>query len=411
MMDPTTAPPEPSGSKDAPASSEPTVPPVGRRLIALSSLVLGIGLGVGIGIVLSRRPPDAIPTRGLLVRDEGIRLAKGAPQERYIDLQVAHLAPALDPVPAPGRVQVDEARAGPVFSPVAGRVEQVLARLGQEVKPGDRLIAIRSSSLPELGHEVESAQASLAVKGALVARLRDLVALRAVAEKDLLLAEQEKHEAELALKAAEGKRRSLRIGSLDASGLFWLTAPRKGTVVERTALVGMEVGPDRPEPLLQVADLDEVIVVADVLGSDTADLHKGQAAQVSEVKSGAQPMPGTIEYVSDFVDPVRRTIAVRVRVPNPAHQLRPNAFVQVTFTVQAHKVIMVPSEAVVTDDQKAIVFVQARASDKETSLVRREVRVGRAREGKTEILAGLVEGETYVSRGALLLLNALDIGS
>ena len=410
-MDPTSSNHEPSGTDSVATAPAQAAPRVARRVLALTCLGLGLALGIGVGIALSRRAPDTLPTRGLSVSGDGISLAKGAPQERYIELQVARRAPALDPVPAPARVLVDETRAGPVFAPVAGRVEQVLVRLGQEVKPGDRLVAIRSSSLPELGREADSARASLAVKGALVERLRDLVALRAVAEKDLILAEQEKHEAELALKAAEGKRRSLHIKSLDSSGLFWLTAPRSGTVVERAALVGMEVGPDRPEPLLQIAELDEVIVVADVLGSDTADLHKGQSAQVSDANPGAQPVPGTIEYVADFVDPVRRTIAVRVRVANPTHRLRPNAFVQVTFTVEAGKVILVPTEAVVTDDQKAIVFVGAHASDKESRLVRREVRIGRAREGKTEILAGLAEGETFVSRGALLLLNALDIGS
>jgi cobalt-zinc-cadmium efflux system membrane fusion protein len=379
--------------------------------VALICLALGLAAGIGIGAAASKNPAGPLPSRGLTVTNSTIELAQGSPQERYIELQVARLAPGLAPVPAPARVLVDELRAGPVFAPVAGRVEQVVVHLGQEVKPGDRLVAIRSSSLPELGREAESARASLAVKSALVERLRDLVALRAVPEKDLIVAEQEKHEIELALKAAEGKRRSLHLGRLDPGGLFWLTAPRKGTVVERAALVGMEVGPDRTEPLVQVADLHEVIVVADVLGSDTEALRSGQTAQVSEVRAGAQPATGKIEYVADFVDPIRRTVAVRIRVPNPEHHLRPNAFVQVTFATQTAPAVQVPSEAVVTDDQKAIVFVKTGGSDKQSRLERREVRIGRSRDGKTEILSGLAAGETFVSRGALLLLNALDIAS
>jgi cobalt-zinc-cadmium efflux system membrane fusion protein len=162
---------------------------------------------------------------------------------------------------------------------------------------------------------------------------------------------------------------------------------------------------------VQVAELDEVIVVADVLGSDVEAVRSGQAAQVSEVRTGAQPILGKIEYVADFVDPVRRTVAVRIRVPNPEHHLRPNAFVQVTFATETAPAVQVPSDAVVTDDQKAIVFVRTGGSDKESRLQRREVRIGRSRDGKTEILTGLAAGETFVSRGALLLLNALDIAS
>jgi cobalt-zinc-cadmium efflux system membrane fusion protein len=379
--------------------------------VACLALGLFVGIGIGVGIGASKRAARPLPVPGLTVTDSTIQLAQGSPQERYIELEVAKLAPGLAPIPAPARVLVDESRSGPVFAPVAGRVEQVVVHLGQEVKPGDRLVAIRSSSLPELGRESESARASLAVKTALVERLRDLVALRAVPEKDLIVAQQEKHEIELALKAAEGKRRSLHLGRFDPGGLFWLTAPRKGTVVDRAALVGMEVGPDRTEPLVQIAELDEVIVVADVVGADTEALSAGQSVQVSEVRAGAQPVAGKIEYVADFVDPVRRTIAVRIRVPNPEHHLRPNAFVQVTFATLAPPVVQVPSEALVTDDQKAIIFVKTGGPDKQSRLQRREVRIGRSRDGKTEILTGLGAGETFVSRGALLLLNALDIAS
>ena len=410
MTNPAAANPMSDRPSEAPKES-PAGPRSPRTLVICLAFGLVAGIGIGIGIGSSKHPPSPPPTPGLTVTDSTIQLTQGSPQERYIELQVAAVAPGLAPIPAPARVLVDESRAGPVFAPVAGRVEQVVVHLGQEVKPGDRLVAIRSSSLPELGREAESARASLAVKTALVERLRDLVALRAVPEKDLIVAQQEKHEIELTLKAAEGKRRSLHLGRLDPGGLFWLTAPRKGTVVERAALMGMEVGPDRTEPLVQIAELDEVIVVADVLGTDTEALRAGQTAQVSEVRAGAQPTLGKIEYVADFVDPVRRTIAVRIRVPNPEHHLRPNAFVQVTFATEAAPVVQVPSEAVVTDDQKAIVFVKTGGSDKQSRLKRREVRIGRSRDGRTEILSGLAAGETFVSRGALLLLNALDIAS
>ena len=43
------------------------------------------------------------------------------------------------------------------------------------------------------------------------------------------------------------------------------------------------------------------------------------------------------------------------------------------------------------------------------SLVRREVRVGRQRDGRVEIAAGLAPGESYVEKGAILLLNAVDL--
>jgi cobalt-zinc-cadmium efflux system membrane fusion protein len=270
---------------------------------------------------------------------------------------------------------------------------------------------VRSSALPELGRELKSSLAALAVKRASVERVRDLVRLGVVPEKELLFAEQELKDASLAREAAEGKRQSLRVGALDPRGLYWIRATKPGTVFERRALVGMEVGPDRPDPLVSIAELDEVIVIADVVEADVEGLRAGQVAHI--VTSGGRsgpPIEGLVEHVSEFVDATRRTVAVRVRVNNGGRLLRPNAFVQVTFEPAGAPRIVVPSDAVVVDDQKSVIFVEASRPGEAKRLQRREVQVGRSRDGWTEVLEGLAEGETYVSRGALLLLNALDLG-
>jgi cobalt-zinc-cadmium efflux system membrane fusion protein len=176
----------------------------------------------------------------------------------------------------------------------------------------------------------------------------------------------------------------------------------------------MEVGPDRTEALLSIADLQQVIVVADLLERDAATIRIGQKAAVTDVALGGQPVEGKVEYIAQMVDPVRRTVAVRVRVPNPLHRLRPNAFAQVSFSAAGdgeRRLVVVPSEAIVTDDQKSVVFVRRAGPGGKTRLERREVQVGRARDGNTEIVSGIEVGESYVARGALLLLNALDLAS
>ena len=116
-------------------------------------------------------------------------------------------------------------------------------------------------------------------------------------------------------------------------------------------------------------------------------------------------MMGTIELVSDVLDPDRQTVPIRVRVKNPGHVLRPNQFVEATFApTNADRVLLVPSEAVVTDGAKSVVFIQTAPG----VLKRREVRLGRQTKDRAEIIAGLAEGDRVVVKGALLLLNAID---
>ena len=333
-----------------------------RRLTSIALAVLPV-FGAIVAIAVVTRPPTNSRDKGVSAGDlnpteAGIRLSVAAPQWKYLEVAVARLSAPLTPLPAPARVLTSETRSAPVFAPLAGRVESVPVQLGQEVKPGDRLLSVRSSLLPELRHAADSARAGLAVKSAMVDRVRDLVALRAVPEKELLLAEEAKREAELALKAAEGKRRSLRLTSLDDSGLYWIKAARSGTVVEKQALVGMEVGPDRPEPLLSIADLSEVLVVADVLEAETGTIKPGQLVKISGTVMDDETIEGTVEHVAPFVDPMRRTVAVRVRVLNSKRALRPNAFARVTFPVDGEPRVIVPQESIVTGDQSPVVFVK-----------------------------------------------------
>jgi cobalt-zinc-cadmium efflux system membrane fusion protein len=251
----------------------------------------------------------------------------------------------------------------------------------------------------------------LTLKTVAAQRVKDLVALHAVPEKELELAQTEQREAELAMKSAQGKLSSLRVTEADGGGLFWVKAPRAGLVVERRALVGQEAGPDRTDPLLVVADLTEVVVIADVLETDAGGLAPGQTARVTSLSLPPEGLEGRLIHVGDIVDPVRRTVAVRILISNSTHVLRPNGFVRVTFQAPGEPRVIVPAEAVVTDDQRTVVFVaEAKANTKDTNqLVRRQVRAGRTRDGQTEVLHGLAVGERYAAKGALLLLNAIEL--
>ena len=67
------------------------------------------------------------------------------------------------------------------------------------------------------------------MKKRIVERLHDLLALKAIAEKESLAAEAEE-EAQLTLRAAEAKRRSFSVAR-GGDNLFWVSAPRTGTIV------------------------------------------------------------------------------------------------------------------------------------------------------------------------------------
>lgn len=392
----------------APAPELATLVPLvrDRRVILVALAVAGLGAAAlllrhGSQTVAAVAPPFSVAGDRIEIRDN-------APTWSYLEFARADVQAPVPPAPVPARVAFDDARAAPIVAPLPGRIDAVSVRLGERVKKGDQLLAIRSPELVDLTKEVELKRGEEAAKARIVERLRALVELRAEPSRKLIDAQQELAQVQLARQAAELKLRSLAVAQ-DDSGLYWVLAPRAGVVVQRDALIGQEVGPERAEPLMVVAEIDEVIVAAHVPESDVAGLQVGQAAQVLSPGAGEAGISGRIEYIGEVVDPQRRMVEVRVRVANGERQLRPNAFVQVAFAPGEAERVVVPAEAVVTDDQQSFVFV--RGGDHPAALERRQVSLGRQRTGRVEIVRGLAPGETYVTKGAILLLNAVDMAS
>jgi cobalt-zinc-cadmium efflux system membrane fusion protein len=281
-----------------------------------------------------------------------------------------------------------------------------MVRLGDNVKKGDRLFSVRSGAFADLDREVETTKAEVAVKERLLARVKDLYQLKAAAEKEVLAAEAELKEAELAAKAAAAKHASLQVDTA-GDNLFWVRAPRLGTVVDLDVFSSQEVTPDRDKALMRISDLDEVLVMADMPESDVGDLQQNAPVKVRTQVGGIE-REGKVDHVSDVIDPRRRTVEVRVRIDNHDRRLRPNAFVEVLPLADPNaKGLKVPDTAVVTDGNRSLVFVAKAAGRLEPV----QVVPGRRRDGEVEIRSGLSPGARYVSRGALLLLNQVELSN
>ena len=398
---------EDTSEETSPEAASPTSPgwmgSRSRRMMAGAGV---LALAAGLAVFVETRPTATkkVAAATMKVEGESITLAPDAPQWRYVELAVAAESSPLPPLPAPGHVDFDEKRSASVGTPLGGRVERIVVRLGDRVKENDKLFSVRSGAWAELERDLATAEESVLVKKRLAERAKELVELKASPEKEVLAAESELKAAQLAFRATQAKRASFRI-QVEGDNLFWVLAPRSGTLVDFDLTPSQEVSPDREKPLLRISDLGEVIVLADVQENDAYDLKVGSAVKV-HTHAGNIEKTGTLERISEVVDPKRRTVEVRIRMPNEDHALRPNSFVDVTLATDAsNKRVRVPTEAVVTEGDKSMVFV-ARGPGR---LERMPVTPGRQRDGEVELRAGLEPGSRFVSKGAILLLNQIDL--
>jgi membrane fusion protein, heavy metal efflux system len=153
-------------------------------------------------------------------------------------------------------------------------------------------------------------------------------------------------------------------------------------------------------------------LILDVRQDEASLLSLGQKVLFKSSDSKAKAdAEGTISWISTEVDDKTRTVKVRVDLPNTDHRLRANTFGTGRIVLREEpRAIMIPTEAVHTDGDCAIVFVRDKnffKPDAPKFFHVREVRLG-AREGdNTEIIAGVLPGEILASKNSMVLESQL----
>jgi RND family efflux transporter MFP subunit len=384
----------------------PVVPaaPNGRALrgpILVAALLLGGG-----AIVLARHykrpdPPKETPAPGMTVGSDSVTLTNDAPMWSVVKVAPAEAAQPHWTDPVPARIVFDEAKTSRLGSPLAGRVTATFVERGQNVKTGDKLFTVSSPNLAELRADLDKATVERGTAKINYDRTKALVDAGSLPAKELVTAQQEVSEADLAVRLAQQKLSSLKVaGAGEAS--FTVTAPRDGVVVEKNVAVGQEVD-NSSASVMAIADLSDVWVVADLFENDVGALEPGDKAKI--IVGNTTEVDGTIDQVSAVVDPDRHTVPVRVRLSNIAGNLRPNAYAQIKFFDPTPAKVSLPSSAVMSDGAQTYVYVK----DKTGALKKRIVVAGSASGGHMPILSGIEPGEQVVVQGAILLDNQIQL--
>jgi cobalt-zinc-cadmium efflux system membrane fusion protein len=377
----------------------------GSRLLSIILAAIGGIAAIVAAAMFSTKPPSPVPPpQGITVGEHTVSLSSNAPQWSVLRLGQATAPREIYSDSVPARVRIDETVAARVGSPLAGRVGSVFVELGQKVKKGDALFTVTSGDLPGLRGDIAKAHVDVEVARAQYQRVHDMVAARLMPGKEELAAAAQKTEAELALTAADSKLQALRVGSTKIDNEFKVTAPRGGVVVEKLVLPAQEV--DSNTTLMQIADVTDVWVLADLFESDASGISVGTPARVTLPSLPGFKADAVVDSVSAVVDAERHSVPVKVKLPNAAGLLKPNQYAEMRFQIAVPpNTAEVAASALVSDGATQYVYVQEQPG----KLARRKIVAGPVREGRVIIMQGLSVGETVVEQGGILLDNQIEL--
>lgn len=331
-----------------------------------------------------------------------LRFPTAAPQLAQLKVESAKTAPVPMDDPLAARVAYDENATARLFAPIAGRVIEIRANIGDSVKAGTVLAVLDAPELGTAAADLAKAQADARQKQSALARSRSLFEAEVIPRRDL-----EAAEAEAAQTQAEVARARLRLANLGPDARlgagnqrYTLRAPISGVVATRQLNPAMEVRPDQAEPLFVITDMSRLSVLVDVPERDLPTVTVGKSATVEVSAYPHRSFEGKVVRVAPTLDPQTRRIQARVAVDNKEGLLKPEMYAKVGILADNKQELpKIPTSALLVEGVKNYVFVEREAGVFE----KREVSLAVQTRNDAYVWSGVKSGDRVVSAGALLL--------
>ncbi|MEN1760847.1 efflux RND transporter periplasmic adaptor subunit [Anoxynatronum sibiricum] len=336
-----------------------------------------------------------------------------------------------------------------VVAHLPGRIGNLEVEPGDEVNAGDLLVEIDSSdwrtALNRLEDELAAARSTYQVamdsahRGSQQAqaalelaekqweesrkqldRVQALYDAGAVSQQELIAAQLEEtnlasavEQAALSLEASEDALSPAARGSYEAGirqlererehlrtqqDSYFVEAPVGGTILARHVEAGAYVQPG--ELLLELGDLKQLYITADLLAREMSGVAPGMAVRVIHRDLGTDPVKGHIRKVHPTafakvseLGIEQRRVRIEVAVDQVDPQWRPGYEVDVEIIRETREnALTVPERAVFWLEGEEHVFIW----DNEEAVLR-QVTTGLSTRNRTEIIAGLSEGELVLT--------------
>ena len=329
-------------------------------------------------------------------------------------------APPPDPLRLPGSLVLDPNRLVRVHSRFTGELVRIgdvnshagdnsqrgsresrTLRYGDYVKKGDVMAVVWSKEIGEKKSELVDAISMLDADKKLLERL-EAVEKGVVAEKIKIDARRTVQADVIALARAERTLRSWRTTEEEISAIqkeaedvrrghfptptndkSWaeteLKAPIDGLIVEKSFNEGSMIDPD--DDLFQVADLSQLMVLANIYEEDLPALRKLDPSHHKwfvDLKSDPddKPREGSFDLIGTIIDPDSHTGIVMGWLDNTESRLAAGQFITATIALPADPhLVTIPSSALIEQGDASYVLVETDAQKHE--FTRRKVSVKR----------------------------------
>lgn len=196
------------------------------------------------------------------------------------------------------------------------------------------------------------------------------------------------------LKAATVERLKKELALLEEEiKKLTITAPISGIVKSRSISDGSTVS--RSDSLFEIINLNPITLSVSIPQELSSYIDKSVGVVAQPLAAPEMVLQGIVSYISPTVDPLKRTLEVRLHLPNEKGLIREGQDGKATLkTRKTNKVLMVPREAVTQEGSQKYIYVVTGNKVQKT-----EVTAGELREREVEIDANIRIDDPVVISG------------
>jgi cobalt-zinc-cadmium efflux system membrane fusion protein len=367
---------------------------IGLGLLFLAALLTrGFGLFGG--------PGKGAEGPQLMVRQgDKILVPEGSALRDRLSVQPAAVQAVKPKLILPAIVESDPARTAAVLTPLSGRLIALKVALGDRVSQGQMLAVIDSPDLDQAYDDDDKAADAVKLTEKNLGRQVEQNKIGVASDRDLDQARSDHAQAAAEYTRTQARLKTLGVsrGSGPSSRLLTVTAPVGGSVTMLAVAPGNMIN-DPTQPMMTIADLSTVWVTALVAEIDVAAVSRNQDAEVSLVAYPGRSLRGKVLFVSDVIEPDSRRNKIRIAFANRDYALKPNMFATVTLMGPTQSQVVLPSSALLMNNDRTSVFVATAPWTFERRIVEPLLEEGPS----VAIRSGVAAGEQVVVKGGILL--------
>lgn len=270
-----------------------------------------------------------------------------------------------------------------------GIIKKIFVREGDRVSAGQKLAQIDDAVTRQMLGQLE---VNLSVETENYNRMKKLWDQKIGSEMQLMQARRAKENFEEQIKQVR-----------EQIAQYTITAPISGTVDKIYLKEGEAAAMGTPMPVMTIINPGNNYMLADISESYIGIIQQGQQAQV--IIPNLDTIDTKISLIGNTIKKANRTFEVRMDLPQNTN-LKPNLVGGVRFAdYTADSTVVLPSSFIMKDaEERTFVFINDNMKAKKVI-----VTTGKSYEGQTEILGGLMGGESIISKGARKLVDGQEI--